>query len=132
MAKLQPATRLQCVCILCMHPDEAHDAIAYNTNCYVLLLCPAVVPWMSAAAKSTAQDDPHFKLFKLVLKPKSKQQQQRASESAAPGGSGGGAGELQHCPWDLTGLGPARVEDLAQCLVVEIAVETCACCLAHI
>eukprot|EP00878_Enallax_costatus_P030452 GHUV01033156.1.p1 GENE.GHUV01033156.1~~GHUV01033156.1.p1 ORF type:complete len:360 (+),score=144.69 GHUV01033156.1:480-1559(+) len=53
------------------------------------------VPWLSAASKSTAQDDPHFKLFKLVLKPKAKQQQQqrpRASDAAAPGGSGGGSG----------------------------------------
>lgn len=66
--------------------------------CHTLLLARAAVPWQSAASKSTACDDPYFKLFKLVLKPKSKQHQQqqqgRASDSAATAESGASGGSV--------------------------------------
>lgn len=34
------------------------------------LFWPTGIPWQTAALKSTAQDDPHFKLFRPVLRPK--------------------------------------------------------------
>jgi hypothetical protein len=55
---------------------------------------PAGIPWQSAALKSTAQDDPHFKLFRLVLRPKGgtaagalRQQQPSEAGPAAGGGA---------------------------------------------
>lgn len=70
-------------------PQASLRLVAYKPS-WTLPRCfapvHAAVPWQSAAMKSTAQNDPHFKLFRLVLRPKtSKQQQQQGSQ--APGGA---------------------------------------------
>ncbi|WIA33536.1 hypothetical protein OEZ86_006660 [Tetradesmus obliquus] len=53
------------------------------------------VPWQSAAMKSTAQDDPHFKLFRLVLRPKpadvAADAPAAAAAAAAPAAAGAAA-----------------------------------------
>jgi gamma-tubulin complex component 4 len=67
--------------------------------CFCLVFALAAVPWQSAAMKSTAQDDPHFKLFRLVLRPKPAAAAQGPADAAAatPGAAapvGGGARTL--------------------------------------
>lgn len=89
-----------CSCAASMYVDSV-DAVMHATDACCastltlrmsLAACTAAVPWQSAAMKSTAQDDPHFKLFRLVLRPKPADHAADAPAAAAAAAAPAAAG----------------------------------------